>query len=132
MGLFDNAEELARKAGLKKLEDKRVAFAQQLDQQGFAPERMLFAQNENGGFTALSRFGGKYWLIISPGFGTDDDFITSTRAFRDQLRADGVSVTYDEQPGGHEWDFWDAQIKKVIDWLPLEEAEQGFGSGAID
>ena len=30
MGLFDNAEELARKAGLKKLEDKRVAFAQQL------------------------------------------------------------------------------------------------------
>ena len=64
--------------------------------------------------------------------GTDDDFITSTRAFRDQLRADGVSVTYDEQPGGHEWDFWDAQIKKVIDWLPLEEAEQGFGSGAID
>ena len=75
MGLFDNAEELARKAGLKKLEDKRVAFAQQLDQQGFAPERMLFAQNENGGFTALSRFGGKYWLIISPGFCTDDDFI---------------------------------------------------------
>jgi S-formylglutathione hydrolase FrmB len=43
-----------------------------------------------------------------------------------------VSVTYDEQPGGHEWDLWDAQIKKIIDWLPLDEADRGFGSGAID
>lgn len=39
---------------------------------------------------------------------------------------------YDEQPGGHEWDFWDAQIKKIIDRLPLDEADHGFGSGAID
>ena len=64
--------------------------------------------------------------------GTEDGFITSTRALRDQLAADGVDLTYDEQPGGHEWDFWDAQIKKIIDWLPLDEASQGFGSGAID
>jgi len=64
--------------------------------------------------------------------GTDDEFITSTRALRDQLTEDGVALTYDEQPGGHEWDFWDAQIKKIIDWLPLDDADQGFGSGAID
>jgi S-formylglutathione hydrolase FrmB len=64
--------------------------------------------------------------------GTDDEFISSTRALRDQLVADSVALTYDEQPGGHEWDFWDAQIKKIIDWLPLDEASQGFGSGAID
>lgn len=64
--------------------------------------------------------------------GTEDGFLESTRAFRDQLVGDGVDVTYDEQPGGHEWDFWDAQIKKVIDWLPLDDADQGFGSGAID
>ena len=64
--------------------------------------------------------------------GLDDEFITSTRAFRDQLLADGVDLTYDEEPGAHEWDFWDRQIKKVIDWLPLDDAEQGFSSGAID
>ena len=64
--------------------------------------------------------------------GTDDGFIASTRAFRDQLLGDGVDVTYDEEPGGHDWDFWDSQIKKVIDWLPLDEADQGFSSGAID
>ena len=75
MGLFDSAGELERKANLKKLEDKRVAFAQELARQGFAPEKMLFAQNENGGFTGLCRFNGKYWLIISPGFGSDDEYI---------------------------------------------------------
>ena len=75
MGLFNSAEEQARRAKLKKLEDKRVAFAQQLEKQGFAPERMLFAQTENGGFVSLSRFAGQYCLIISPGFGTDEDFV---------------------------------------------------------
>ena len=75
MGLFDSAEEQARKANLKKLEDKRVAFAQAMARQGFAPEEMLFAQNENGGFTALSQYKGKYWLIVSPGFGGDEDFV---------------------------------------------------------
>ena len=75
MGLFDSPEELARRASLKQLEDKRVAFAQALARQGFAPERMLFAQNDNGGFTGLGRFNGQYWLIISPGFGTDEEFV---------------------------------------------------------
>ena len=44
-----------------------------------APERMLFAQTENGGFTALANFGGKQWLIVSPGLGTDEDFRLETQ-----------------------------------------------------
>ncbi|MBQ8109517.1 MAG: hypothetical protein IJ124_05075 [Clostridia bacterium] len=75
MGIFNGPEEQERKAKLKKLEDKRVAFALKLAAEGFAPERMLFAQTENGGFVSLSRFGGQHCLIISPGFGTDEDFI---------------------------------------------------------
>ena len=74
MGLFDSPEEQQRKEKLRKLEDKRVAFSRQLAAQGFAPEKMLFAQNENGGFTALARFKGQYWLVVSPGFGTDEDY----------------------------------------------------------
>lgn len=74
MGLFDNEEELVRKANLKALEDKRLAFAGELSRQGFAPEKMLFAQTANGGFAAICRFGGKHCLIVSPGFGTDEDF----------------------------------------------------------
>ncbi|MBR6890825.1 MAG: hypothetical protein IKN05_07515, partial [Clostridia bacterium] len=74
MALFDSAEDHVRKTNLKKLEDKRVAFAQKLESQGFAPEDMLFSQNENGGFTAVCRHNGRNWLIIGPGFGTDEDF----------------------------------------------------------
>ena len=75
MGLFNNSEELERKAKLKALEDKRVAFAQQLAREGFAPEKMLFAQTENGGYAAISRHEGQYCLIVSPGFGADEDFV---------------------------------------------------------
>lgn len=75
VALFDRAEDMERKKKLKLLEDKRLAFAQRLDGQGFAPEDMLFAQNPDGGFTAVCRFGGRNWLILGPGFGTDDDFI---------------------------------------------------------
>ena len=75
MGLFDGPEELERKANLKKMEDKRVAFAQRLAREGFAPERMLFSQNDNGGFTGLARYNGQYWVVVSPGFGADDDYV---------------------------------------------------------
>ena len=75
MALFNSPEEQQRKESLKKLEDKRVALAQRLAREGFAPERMLFAQNGNGGFTGLARFKGQYWLVVSPGFGSDDDYI---------------------------------------------------------
>ena len=74
MALFGGAEDQARKHKLKQLEDKRLAFAQRLSAQGFAPEEMLFAQREDGGFTAVSRFDGRSWIITSPAFGADDDF----------------------------------------------------------
>lgn len=75
MGLFNNSEEQARKDNLKKMEDKRVAFAQRMAREGFAPERMLFAMTENGGYVGLCRFEGQYCLVVSPGFATDDDFV---------------------------------------------------------
>lgn len=75
MGFFSNPAEAARKENLKKLEDKRLAFAAKLEKEGFAPERMLFTQMGNGGFSAVARFKGYFYLIISPGFGTDEDFI---------------------------------------------------------
>ena len=52
--------------------------------------------------------------------GTEDYLISHSRNFRDLLLEKGFCVTYEEGPGGHDWDFWDTYIKKVIDWLPLE------------
>ena len=52
--------------------------------------------------------------------GRQDDLMDINVQFRDFLRANGISVTWDEDNYGHDWDFWDSQIKKVLDWLPLE------------
>ena len=63
--------------------------------------------------------------------GTEDMLMPSNIAFRDELVRRGADVTWDEQPGGHDWDFWDAQLKKMLDWLPLENGEIGLGSGHV-
>ena len=63
--------------------------------------------------------------------GTEDFLLTHSRNFRDLLLEKGFDVTYEEGPGGHEWDFWDTYIKKAIDWLPLDDASQGINSGNV-
>ena len=49
--------------------------------------------------------------------GRQDDLYRANTSFRDYLIKNGADVTWDEEDAGHEWDFWDSQIKKVIDWL---------------
>ena len=63
--------------------------------------------------------------------GTEDALLSHSRNFRDLLRKNGFQVTYEEGPGGHEWDFWDRHIKKALDWLPLEDISRGINSGNI-
>ena len=75
MPLFDTNAEKLRKQNLKNMEDKRLQFAQELDRMGFAPERMLFCSSETGNFVALSKWNGKYAVIISPTFGQEGDFV---------------------------------------------------------
>jgi S-formylglutathione hydrolase FrmB len=63
--------------------------------------------------------------------GTEDGLLPSNRLCRKQLEELGFCVTYEEAPGGHEWDFWDSQIHKVLQWLPLAKASQGLNSGNV-
>jgi S-formylglutathione hydrolase FrmB len=51
--------------------------------------------------------------------GTKDDLMPANIAFRDFLKEKGLDVTWDEEDYGHDWEFWDSQIRKVLDWLPL-------------
>ncbi len=41
--------------------------------------------------------------------------------FRDDAKAAGAEIIYEEEPGIHDWDFWYPYIRKVLDWLPLKE-----------
>ena len=47
----------------------------------------------------------------------------ANRAYARELKDLGYPVSYEEGPGGHDWEFWNTYIKKVVDWLPLEKTE---------
>ena len=57
----------------------------------------------------------KFWMSG----GTEDSLMGVNVKFRDMLTDAGFDVTWDEEPRGHDWDFWDSQIRKVLEWLPL-------------
>ncbi len=57
--------------------------------------------------------------------GTRDDLMPANIAFRDFLKNKGIDVTWDEEEYGHDWDFWDLQIKKILEWLPLDGVYNG-------
>ena len=63
--------------------------------------------------------------------GTEDGLYDANVRFREFLKENGADVTWDEEKRGHDWDFWDSQIKKVIDWLPLDEGASGLSSGHV-
>ena len=64
--------------------------------------------------------------------GRKDNLLQSNLAFREFLKSKGFDVTWDEDPeAGHDWDFWDSQIKKVLEWLPLSETDNGINSGNV-
>lgn len=62
--------------------------------------------------------------------GTEDSLLERSRDLRDALKGHGFDVTYREAPGAHEWDFWNSQIKQVLDWLPLT-GSAGVSSGNV-
>jgi putative tributyrin esterase len=50
--------------------------------------------------------------------GTEDPLLVSNAAFVRDARTAGARVTVDFRPGRHEWGFWDAEIQKILGWLP--------------
>jgi len=52
--------------------------------------------------------------------GTDDFLYPANLAFRDRAQSLGLPLTYTDGPGDHQWKHWDAQIQRVLAWLPLE------------
>ena len=51
--------------------------------------------------------------------GTEDELLEDNHRFLDAAGLRGVPVTTSFTPGEHEWGYWDAQIQKVLAWLPL-------------
>ena len=54
-------------------------------------------------------------------------FSNIDRYARDRLRAMGCDLTCHEDPGGHDWSFWDREIQAALDWL-LKDRTQAKSS----
>jgi S-formylglutathione hydrolase FrmB len=55
--------------------------------------------------------------------GLQDFLLEANRAFVNKARALGVSLAYMEEPGIHDWHFWDSQIATFLD-LYVKPANQ--------
>ncbi len=63
--------------------------------------------------------------------GTSDSLFNANKEFYNYLTNLGITATFVEGSGAHEWDFWNTYIKKVLDWLPLERNGMGINSGNV-
>lgn len=80
--------------------------------------RALFGQDTEPWDTlTLARQCGarapELWLSC----GAQDDLLEENIALVDGLRQAGIPAYFDQPPGAHNWDFWDREIQRVIDWL---------------
>lgn len=63
--------------------------------------------------------------------GDKDSLLPYNRDFFLFAKENGADVTFEEGIGGHNWDFWDAYIKKGIEWLPTAKGWLGVSSGNV-
>ncbi len=79
------------------------------------------AGSENDPLWLASRMAGSMDVSELPPIymacGLDDRLLEKNRAASRMLSDLGFAVTYEEGPGGHEWDFWDAYIRRALAWL---------------
>lgn len=52
--------------------------------------------------------------------GTEDFLYEDNLRFRDHARQLGLDLSYGEDDGDHQWMYWDARIRAVLEWLPIE------------
>ena len=53
--------------------------------------------------------------------GTEDGFYAGAKKFAEDAAAKGFPITWEEGPGGHTWEFWDAWLPVMINHMLEEE-----------
>jgi S-formylglutathione hydrolase FrmB len=52
--------------------------------------------------------------VITFDCGTEDELLEESRRFHTFLDEIGLEHTYNEHPGGHEWDYWDKHVQPAL------------------
>lgn len=58
--------------------------------------------------------------------GLNDFLYKDNLKFRDWAESLSLDLTYEEGPGSHNWEYWDQQIQRVLDWLSLRPLTQAI------
>jgi len=74
---------------------------------------------------------GKCLPKIYMACGDADSLLEVNKDMAAFLEDQGADITFEIGPGGHEWDFWDAYIKRAVHWLPTEHSGLGMDSGNV-
>ena len=64
--------------------------------------------------------------------GNKDFLLETNKEFYHRIKDMGYDVVFEVGQGGHDWDFWNESIKKVLDWLPLEKGLTGLNSENVE
>ena len=80
------------------------------------------AERENGpaGGNGAEKIAGAGGVPLYACCGTADFLYEASTRFRDHAMQLGLDLTYEEHEGReHDWGYWDQQIQRVLDWLPI-------------
>ena len=106
------------------LPEKLKRGAEELKRAFGSPEE--FAGSDNDLMGLADRMDPACCPALYLACGTEDPLMHCNRSFTALLDRKGIPYTWFEGPGGHEWDFWDSQIRRALDWM---EEEGGLHGG---
>lgn len=122
-----NAPELENLAGMM-----GPAFQRTLERSFGEGDSVIGSNRDYKGLILSLQESGASIPEIFMACGTEDFMLTRTRDYHEFLKREGVEHRYEEATGGHDWPFWDAFIKRILDWLPLEaNVAEGRHSGNV-
>jgi S-formylglutathione hydrolase FrmB len=85
---------------------------------------MLFGSDPKGTQHDIFHLAQSLWKASPDRFpalafncGTDDYLLECNREFAAFLQGHGIPHEYEEFPGAHDWDYWDARLTAVLRWM---------------
>ena len=55
--------------------------------------------------------------------GQQDSFYPDNLDLKRHMEELGIPFTWHQQPGAHDFDFWDDELKRILEWLPIEKRD---------
>lgn len=91
----------------------------------FGPLKDL-EESGNDLFTAAAKLAGREGKLplLMQLCGTEDPLLEPNRKFHKALTDLNIPITYEETPGGHEWDYWERCLKQLLEFLPVRREEE--------